>query len=121
MGGFATFPSHIHSISSPPLPLLQPRRVPRLDGGKMGVFATRSPHRPCPIGLSVAQVLSVDGRTLVLGGADIVDGEAKIGLADSMVECSSAFSGWAHAGVVLGGAHLFDGEAKFGISRESKI
>lgn len=31
-------------------------RVPRLDGAKMGVLATRSPHRPAPIGLSVAQV-----------------------------------------------------------------
>ena len=30
--------------------------VPRLNGGKMGVLATRSPHRPVPIGLSVAQV-----------------------------------------------------------------
>lgn len=51
-----------------------PRSVPRLDGGKMGVFATRSPHRPCPLGLSVARVVGVQGRTLVLGGADIVDG-----------------------------------------------
>ena len=24
--------------------------VPRLNGGRMGVLATRSPHRPCPIG-----------------------------------------------------------------------
>jgi hypothetical protein len=31
-------------------------RVPRLDGGKMGVLATRTPHRPAPIGLSVAKV-----------------------------------------------------------------
>lgn len=31
-------------------------RVPRLNGGKMGVLATRSPHRPVPIGLSVAKV-----------------------------------------------------------------
>uniref|UniRef100_A0A0D3H742 TsaA-like domain-containing protein n=1 Tax=Oryza barthii TaxID=65489 RepID=A0A0D3H742_9ORYZ len=30
-------------------------RVPRLKGGKMGVLATRSPHRPNPIGLSVAK------------------------------------------------------------------
>lgn len=35
-------------------------RVPRLKGGRKGVFATRSPHRPCPIGLTVAKV-----RTLV--------------------------------------------------------
>lgn len=31
-------------------------KVPRLNGGKMGVLATRSPHRPVPIGLSTAQV-----------------------------------------------------------------
>ncbi|CAN0911236.1 tRNA (adenine(37)-N6)-methyltransferase [Linum grandiflorum] len=30
-------------------------RVPRLKGGRMGVFATRTPHRPCPIGLTVAK------------------------------------------------------------------
>ncbi|GFH15964.1 TsaA-like domain-containing protein [Haematococcus lacustris] len=29
--------------------------VPRLNGGRLGVLATRSPHRPCPIGLSVAK------------------------------------------------------------------
>ena len=30
--------------------------VPRLNGGRMGVLATRSPRRQVPIGLSVAQV-----------------------------------------------------------------
>jgi len=51
-------------------------RVPRLDGQTMGVLATRTPHRPCPIGLSVAQVVSVCIKKgiLVLGGADIVNG-----------------------------------------------
>jgi hypothetical protein len=34
-------------------------QVPRLNGERMGVLATRSPHRPCPIGLSVAQVCLV--------------------------------------------------------------
>ncbi|KAL7224592.1 hypothetical protein ACSBR1_025958 [Camellia fascicularis] len=34
-------------------------RVPRLEGGKMGLFATRSPHRPCPIGLTVAKADNV--------------------------------------------------------------
>jgi tRNA-Thr(GGU) m(6)t(6)A37 methyltransferase TsaA len=49
-------------------------RVPRLNGGRMGVLATRSPHRPCPIGLSIAQILAIDGSKLLLGGADVVDG-----------------------------------------------
>ncbi|KAG2491087.1 hypothetical protein HYH03_010531 [Edaphochlamys debaryana] len=48
--------------------------VPRLNGGRMGVLATRSPHRPSPIGLSTARVLGLEGNTLLLGGTDIVDG-----------------------------------------------
>ncbi|XP_078150530.1 tRNA-thr(GGU) m(6)t(6)A37 methyltransferase isoform X2 [Carex rostrata] len=49
-------------------------RVPRLKGGKMGVLATRSPHRPCPIGLSVAKIEAVDGQAILLSGVDLVDG-----------------------------------------------
>jgi len=49
--------------------------VPRLDGGKMGLFATRTPHRPCPVGLSVAKVERVEeDGSLVLSGLDLVDG-----------------------------------------------
>jgi tRNA-Thr(GGU) m(6)t(6)A37 methyltransferase TsaA len=39
-----------------------------------GVFATRSPHRPNPIGLSVVELLGRDGRRLRIRGADMVDG-----------------------------------------------
>lgn len=49
-------------------------RVPRLNGAKLGVYSTRSPHRPCPIGLSVARIVSVVGKTVIFAGADIVDG-----------------------------------------------
>ncbi|KAK1322968.1 hypothetical protein QJS10_CPA02g01452 [Acorus calamus] len=49
-------------------------RVPILQGGKMGVLATRSPHRPCPIGLTVAKVEAVDGHAILLSGVDLVDG-----------------------------------------------
>lgn len=38
-------------------------RVPRLNGGKMGVLATRSPHRPVPIGLSTAKVRDAGVQT----------------------------------------------------------
>ena len=48
--------------------------VPRLNGAKRGVLATRSPHRPCPLGLSVGRVLAVDGRSITFGGLDVVDG-----------------------------------------------
>ncbi|XP_010545434.1 PREDICTED: uncharacterized protein LOC104817809 [Tarenaya hassleriana] len=49
-------------------------RVPRLKGGRMGLFATRSPHRPCPIGLTVAKVEAIQGHMMLLSGVDLVDG-----------------------------------------------
>jgi tRNA-Thr(GGU) m(6)t(6)A37 methyltransferase TsaA len=41
---------------------------------KRGVFATRSPHRPNPLGLSVVRLDGVDGRTLRIRGTDMLDG-----------------------------------------------
>ena len=49
-------------------------QVPRLNGARRGVLATRSPHRPTPLGLSVARVRAVRGRVLELAGLDCVDG-----------------------------------------------
>ena len=55
-------------------------RPPRLGGNKaMGVFATRSPFRPNPIGLSCVRLESVDydapeGPILHVRGADLMDG-----------------------------------------------
>lgn len=54
-------------------------RPPRLGGNKrMGVFATRSPFRPNPIGLSSVRLLDVrktdEGTVLVVSGADLMDG-----------------------------------------------
>ena len=39
-----------------------------------GVFATRSPQRPNPIGLSVVQLLGRDGPRLRVQGIDMIDG-----------------------------------------------
>jgi tRNA-Thr(GGU) m(6)t(6)A37 methyltransferase TsaA len=54
-------------------------RPPRLGGNqRLGVFATRSPFRPNPIGLSVVSLLGIENRRgqwlLHLGGIDLVDG-----------------------------------------------
>lgn len=55
-------------------------RPPRLGGNqRMGVFATRSPFRPNPIGLSCVRLEQVilqgpDGPCLVISGADLMDG-----------------------------------------------
>lgn len=47
---------------------------PRLQGKPMGLFATRTPHRPNPIGLSLVSLLKVEKDGLELGGIDLVDG-----------------------------------------------
>ena len=54
-------------------------RPPRLGGNKrVGVFATRSPFRPNPIGLSSVKLLGVEktneGSVLRVSGADLMDG-----------------------------------------------
>ena len=45
---------------------------PRLNGEKVGVFATRSPHRPNPIGLSLVKLDSVSDGTLFVSGVDLI-------------------------------------------------
>lgn len=55
-------------------------RPPRLGGNtRMGVFATRSPYRPNPIGLSCVQLENIDlhtpqGPVITVSGADMMDG-----------------------------------------------
>ena len=55
-------------------------RPPRLGGNtRVGVFATRSPFRPNPLGLSSVKLLKVEpntpqGPVLTVGGADLLDG-----------------------------------------------
>ncbi len=55
-------------------------RPPRLGGNvRMGVFATRSPFRPNPIGLSCVRLEAIvedgpNGRVLLVSGADLMDG-----------------------------------------------
>ena len=50
-------------------------RPPRLGGNKrMGVFATRSPFRPNPIGLSSVRLVGIEDGDLIVSGADVLDG-----------------------------------------------
>jgi len=47
-------------------------KPPKLEGKKMGVFATRSPHRFNSIGMSIAKLDKIEGRTLHLSGLDLI-------------------------------------------------
>ena len=50
------------------------RVVPFLDDEERGLFATRSPSRPNPIGLSVVRLVAVEGAELTVEGVDLLDG-----------------------------------------------
>ena len=53
------------------------RQVPLLlrhEPQAFGIFATRGPRRPNPIGLSLVEVLSVEGTTISFAGVDLMDG-----------------------------------------------
>ena len=50
------------------------RVKPYLGNEEHGVFATRSPHRPNPIGLSLVRLIRRDGNVLHIAGIDMLDG-----------------------------------------------
>ena len=80
-------------------------RPPRLGGNtRMGVFATRSPFRPNPIGLSCVRLVGMEkdpelGHVLVVAGADLMDGTPILDIkpylpyADSHPEALGGFTG----------------------------
>lgn len=75
-------------------PLVLP---PRGDAVRRGVFATRSPHRPNPIGITAVPLISVNKLSITVGNTDLVDGtpildiKPYIPLVDAFPEASS---GW---------------------------
>jgi tRNA (adenine37-N6)-methyltransferase len=50
------------------------RLTPYLDTEEHGVFATRAPRRPNPIGISVVRLLGIEGPTVRVADVDMLDG-----------------------------------------------
>lgn len=50
------------------------RVVPFMDDRPRGVFATRAPRRPNPIGLSLVELVGIEGRILHIRNPDLLDG-----------------------------------------------
>ena len=50
------------------------KTVPPGESGPRGIFSTRSPHRPNPLGMTVVKLLGRNGRILEVSGLDLVDG-----------------------------------------------
>ena len=77
-------------------PKVQP---PRADA-KVGVFATRSPHRPNPIGMSVVKLERVEGRVVHVRDVDLLDGTPVLDLKPYVAYADArpdARSGWLEA------------------------
>lgn len=49
-------------------------KAPGLLGLKTGILATRTPHRPSRIGLSLVKVVRIENNRLVVSGVDLLDG-----------------------------------------------
>lgn len=60
---------HFHRVTETKLTV-----TPFLDDTPHGVFATRAPKRPNPIGLSIVRLERIEGSTLYIEGIDVLDG-----------------------------------------------
>jgi len=75
----------------------KPRVVPYRDTVEHGLFATRSPNRPNPIGMSVVRFLRREGATLFIADMDILDGTPLLDIKPYVPEfdChASSRAGW---------------------------
>ena len=70
---------------------------PRLRGRTIGVFASRAPHRPNPIGLTAAKLEGVEKDGVLLSGVDLIDGTPILDLKPYVPQYDAlphAHSGW---------------------------
>ncbi len=74
-------------------------RPPRHTESKMGVFATRSPHRPNGIGMSCVRLVKIDGLNIEICGHDLLDGTPVLDIkpylpfADAFPDASPGWTG----------------------------
>lgn len=77
---------------------------PRMNGESIGVFATRSPHRPNPIGLSLVEIVEIQKDKIIFAGADLVDETPVLDIKPYLPQFESqpeAKGGWATEAAVV--------------------
>jgi tRNA-Thr(GGU) m(6)t(6)A37 methyltransferase TsaA len=83
----------------------RPKVLPPRSEKRRGLFATRAPHRPNPIGISAVQLVGVEGLVLTIKDLDLLDGTPVLDIkpyvpyADAFPE---ATTGWLAADPVQG-------------------
>ena len=64
----------LHQMSDEDKKVMKVRPRGRSDMPLLGIFATRTPHRPNPIGLTRVKLLAVEGNVVTVQGLDAFDG-----------------------------------------------
>jgi tRNA-Thr(GGU) m(6)t(6)A37 methyltransferase TsaA len=64
----------LHEMSNEDRQVMKVRPRGRSDMPLLGIFATRTPHRPNPIGLTRVKLLNVEGNVVTVQGLDAFDG-----------------------------------------------
>ncbi|KAJ8388260.1 hypothetical protein AAFF_G00135210 [Aldrovandia affinis] len=67
-------------------------KPPRLNGQRVGVYSTRSPHRPNALGLTLAKLEHITGDTLHLSGIDMITGTPVLDIKPYIPEYDSPYS-----------------------------
>jgi tRNA-Thr(GGU) m(6)t(6)A37 methyltransferase TsaA len=83
---------HLHEIKGYSLIV-----KPFMDDKEHGIFATRSPKRPSPIGLSTVKIIKVEGNKVYFEGPDMLDGSPLIDIKPFFSKVDNhpdAVSGW---------------------------
>jgi tRNA-Thr(GGU) m(6)t(6)A37 methyltransferase TsaA len=77
----------------------RPKVLPPRSDRRRGVFATRSPHRPNPIGLSLLRLHTVRGLVLDVSGVDMLDGTPVLDIKPCVpyTDTASEQGGWLEA------------------------
>lgn len=77
------------------------RVAPFRDDAERGLFATRAPCRPNPIGLSCVRLLRIEANLLTIGGVDILDGTPLVDIKPYVPQFDAfpqSRAGWLEAG-----------------------
>jgi tRNA-Thr(GGU) m(6)t(6)A37 methyltransferase TsaA len=99
-----------------------PKVLPPRSDRKRGVFATRAPHRPNPIGLSVARIVRIHGREIEIASTDLLDGtpildiKPYVPMYDALPDSSA---GWIDAAATPRFAVHFTDEARVAIEQHA--
>jgi tRNA (adenine37-N6)-methyltransferase len=77
----------LHDQPTGPVPLQLVPRATEATGEVQGVFASRAPQRPNPIGLSLVELLGVEGTVIRFRGVDLLDGTPVLDVKPWFADC----------------------------------